>query len=112
MYKIPNYRKSTITRATTTEGETIETKVERIMSNKEPIKDGAPEIFTERKEGVVSAYNIRTDRWEIAADAMDYIARSEQAKRDERLKAAEPKVVDMKGKEIGGAEPTQGTGGN
>jgi len=44
------------------EGEPIEKKIERIVSNDEPITDGAPNIYTERKDGVVSAYNIRTDR--------------------------------------------------
>ena len=33
----------------TFEGETIETKVNRIVNNGEPIKDGAPIIYTERK---------------------------------------------------------------
>ena len=32
------------------EGETIEQKIERITTNKEPIKDGAPLIYTERKK--------------------------------------------------------------
>jgi len=76
-----------------TEGEPIEWKIERIVSNQEPIKDGAPEIFTERKDGVVAAYNIRTDRWEIAADAMDKVSGSIQAKRDEK---ASKKSADSK----------------
>lgn len=54
-----------------TEGETIEKKVERIVQNKEPITDGAPLIFTEKKDGVLPAYDIRTDRFDIAIDAMD-----------------------------------------
>lgn len=43
------------------EGETIETKVARITQNKEPITDSAPIIFTEKKDGVLPAYNIRPD---------------------------------------------------
>ena len=35
------------------EGETIEQKVNRIVNNNEPITDGAPIIFTERKDGVL-----------------------------------------------------------
>ena len=42
------------------EGETIEQKVERIVNNNEPITDSAPQIFTERKDGVQAAYNVRT----------------------------------------------------
>ena len=44
------------------EGERLEMKIKRMMANKEPIVDGAPEIFTEAKDGVLAAYNIRTDR--------------------------------------------------
>lgn len=62
------------------EGETIETKVKRIVENKEPISDGAPIIFTNRDEGVIAAYNIRTDRWELAQDKMDAIAKYNMAK--------------------------------
>ena len=56
------------------------------MSNKEPITDGAPAIYTERADGVIAAYNIRTDRWEIAADGMDVVQKSIQAKRDGKAK--------------------------
>lgn len=62
------------------EGETIENKVARITQNKEPITDGAPIIFTEKKDGVLPAYNIRTDRFDIALEAMDKIGRSKAKK--------------------------------
>lgn len=99
------YRKNTVHRTslrvnTSVEGETIEQKVERIVNNKEPITDGAPLLYSERSEGVVAGYDIRTDRWEIAADAMDAVSRDKQAKRDAR-------VVKMN-KDDGGAEPTHG----
>lgn len=57
----------------TKEGEYIEEKVRRITENGEPIEDGAPIIYTERKDGVNPAYNIRTDRWEIAQNAMEQV---------------------------------------
>ncbi len=50
------------------EGETIERKVERITTQKEPIRDGAPEIHTERSAGIQPAFNIRTDRFEFSID--------------------------------------------
>jgi hypothetical protein len=81
------------------EGEPIEHKIERILNNKEPIKDGAPDIFQDRGEGVLSAYNIRTDRWEIAADGMDLVQKNIQAKRDGKAgekPKKEGKVVEMK----------------
>ena len=85
MYRYSNKKiPSTLTSVEKLEGEPIEWKIERIVNNGEPITDGAPEIFTERKDGVLSAYNIRTDRWEIATDAMDKVSGSIQARRDAR----------------------------
>ena len=63
-------------------GESIENKVCRIVNNGEPISDGAPLIYTERKDGVKEEYNIRTDRFDIALNAMDYVTKSNRAKRD------------------------------
>lgn len=68
------------------EGERIELKVARITLNGEPIEEGAPPIYTERKDGVLPQYDIRTDRWEVALDAMDTVAKSNLAKREQRLK--------------------------
>lgn len=62
------------------EGETIEAKVRRVVESKEPIEDTAPLIFTPKENGVIAAYNIRTDRWEIAQNAMDAKYKAEIAK--------------------------------
>lgn len=51
-------------------GESIEEKVRRATDNKEPIEDGAPYVYTERKDGVRPELNIRTDRFDVALDAM------------------------------------------
>ena len=48
------------------EGNSIEGKCAKLIENNEPITDGAPIIYTERKDGILPAYDIRTDRWEIA----------------------------------------------
>ncbi len=114
MYKYRKAKKSSLTSVECVEGEPIEWKIERIVSNKEPISDGAPEIFTERKEGVKSAYNIRTDRWEIATEAMSKVEGSIQAKRDAKGKISkkdEAKVIKLNvdKKEDSGAKPTEGT---
>lgn len=63
------------------EGETIEDKCKRLVESKEPIIDGAPILYTERKDGVLPAYDIRTDRWEIAQEAMDKNRKAIDAKR-------------------------------
>jgi len=86
-----------------TEGETIENKVERITINKEPIKDGAPLIYTDRKDGVQAGYNIKTDRFEIAVEAMDKVSGSIRARRDNK-----PTMEIVKDDKV---EPTQGTEG-
>ncbi|AXH76376.1 MAG: hypothetical protein [Microviridae sp.] len=100
MYKKIKWTSSKLKGIVSYQGESIEKKVERILVNKEPIKDGAPLIFTERKDGVLPSYNIRTDRFEVAVDAMDKVTKSKIAKRD-------AKVVDMKGKDFTGGEPLQ-----
>lgn len=102
MYIVGRKPKSSLKSVEVFEGEWIEEKIERVVSNKEPITDGAPSIFTERKDGVISAYNIRTDRWEIACEAMDVVAGSIQAKREG--KGAEMTVV-----KDGEAESTKDT---
>lgn len=99
MYKIPYYSETTMAVTKTKEGETIENKVKRLVENKEPIKDGAPIIYTERGGGVNPAYNIRTDRWEIAVDAMTRLMKSKEAKREDLAKPGEP---DKEGKIIKG----------
>tara|TARA_B110000967_G_C18810819_1_gene523494 strand:+ start:678 stop:1010 length:333 start_codon:yes stop_codon:yes gene_type:complete len=96
MYKIPKYRKSRLKGAEKLEGEPIEWKIERVLNNKEPITDGAPAIFTERADGVGAGYNIRTDRWELAVDAMDLVTRNKEAKREAKAEKREAKVIEMK----------------
>lgn len=99
MYKILKVAKTKMQVNESYEGETIEKKIRRIVNNKEPITDGAPLIYTERKEGVKPGYDIRTDRWEVAVEAMDKITKSEQAKREERHKTPEQKEADKIAKE-------------
>ena len=70
--------KTSIRRLESREGETIGTKVRRVMSNNEPIHDEAPLIYTERKEGVNPDYDIRSDRFDFALDAMSKIEKSKQ----------------------------------
>lgn len=108
MYKYRKRHISKIGCVEKLEGEPIEWKIERIVNNKEPITDGAPAIYTERSEGVVSAYNIRTDRWEIATEAMSKVEKSITAKRDNKGSVKDTKVVDINKNKDGGAESIQG----
>ena len=85
-YRKVYYPKSSLTSVDTVDGETIERKVERIVHNGDKITDGAPLNYTEKKDGVVAGYNIRTDRFEVAAEAMDAVHRSAEASSKEKAK--------------------------
>lgn len=87
------------------EGETIEQQVERLVTNNEPVEGQAPLIYTERKEGIRAETNIRTDRWEIAIEAMDKVAASYKARREERMGEA---GKNEKGEDDGEAKPAAG----
>lgn len=87
-------QQTTLRRWEVLEGETIEQKVERITTNNEPITDGAPIIYTDRKDGVVKAYDIRTDRWDVALDAMNTVERVNAAKRVEFYKKLDEKKAN------------------
>ena len=62
------------------EGESIETKCARVLESGEAITDTAPIIYTAKEDGVLPAYNIRTDRFDIAMDAYDKITRNSAKK--------------------------------
>lgn len=87
------------------EGETLEMELERMTTNKEPIKNASPPLYTERKEGVRPSTDIRTDRFEVAVEATTKIAGSYQARREEKPDMKVLKVDKTDGK----AEPIQGT---
>jgi len=83
------------------EGETIETKIERITGNNEPITDGAPIIYTDRRDGVLASCDVRTDRWDIAIDATDLIQKNKAAEREKRHKEPDGKTEPTPGTESG-----------
>lgn len=62
------------------EGEPIEDKIRRILDENEPITDGAPVIYTDKKDGVRPEFNIRADKWDIAIQAMDKVSNYEASK--------------------------------
>lgn len=117
MYKQNKMHNTSINRNTSTVGESIEEKVERITNNKGPITDAVELIYTERSEGVLPAYDIRTDRFEIAIDAMTAIQKTKIAEREKRItdklgkKAKDGMDIESKteSKNEGGAQPTAGT---
>lgn len=112
MYKKTIQPKTLLKINTSIIGETIEKKMRRVVENKEAIKDGAPIIYTPREEGVNPAHNIRTDRFQIAAEKMDYISKSRIAKRQGWAKEAKENMeieTKTETKKDSGAETIQAT---
>lgn len=89
--KYPKYHNpySNIKGVELTEGETIEIKVRRITEEKTPITDTAPIIYTNREDGVIAGYNIRTDRFDVALTAMDTVNKAKIATRNGKNKIEE-----------------------
>lgn len=61
------------------EGESIEEKMRRITQTKEPIEDSAPAIYQEKNSGVDPACDIRTDRFDLALEAIEKSYSADQA---------------------------------
>lgn len=101
MYKYKKPIPSTLLVNSGYEGETIEDKVRRILNNKEPISDGAPLVYTERKDGVAAETNIRTDRFEIALDAHEKIHGAKLAKREQAA------VIKLEKEKPNSGDPSQ-----
>lgn len=92
----------------TEEGETLIKKIQRILDENEPLTDGAPMIYTPKQAGVREDCNIRTDKWEIAMNAMDKVNNyklSEYLKKGEA--EAPKKAEDQTGKEASEPNPTK-----
>ena len=62
----------------TYQAEPREVKLRKIISGETSnMEDGVfPTIYTEKKDGVLPEYDIRTDRFEVAIDAIDKINKS------------------------------------
>ena len=104
MKKVSINSKTLITCFRSVDGETIEQRMRRVTENKEPITDGAQPIYTDRKDGIIADYNIRTDRFDVAIEAMDKIAKTKAAIREKMYKKP-----DKPENEISEAEPIQAT---
>ena len=87
MYKKPIYRKTSLKVNESSEGETLEMKIDRFVNNREPLQEnGVQPIYMERKEGINRAYDVKTGRFEVAIEAMDKVAKSITARREEKAK--------------------------
>ena len=70
----------------TYEAEGLEVKLRRITETNEPLAGDIPIVYTKKTDGVLPAYDIRTDRFEIAREAMSKV---QEAQRMDVLKPVE-----------------------
>ena len=67
------------------DGQTIETQIARAMSVNEPIDNSSPLQFTKRADGVLPDFDIRSDKWQIAQNAMTAVADKIRQNRTKKL---------------------------
>ena len=63
---------------------TLEEDIRLKMEEGEPMDNSKPVLYQKRSDGVNAAYNVRTDRWEIAQNMKSNQKASQSAKRAER----------------------------
>lgn len=69
------------------EGRTIEEELAEFMAGgavPDDLHKIHEPIYTERKDGVLPQYDIRTDRWDLAQEAMDKVNEAREAKANDR----------------------------
>lgn len=105
LYNIRNREDAQIKGVEQYEGETIEEKVRRILEDREPIEDeGIQTLYSARGEGVLPETNIRTDRWDLATEAMDIATKAKQAQREDKEAKAKLAKEAKEGMKVEGQE--------
>lgn len=66
----------------TYEAEPLFVKLRKMSETDQPIKAETPIIYTEKKDGVLPAYDIRTDRFEIALEAAGKVEKAYDMKKN------------------------------
>lgn len=94
------------------EGKSIEKQLQAMMAGEAIETKGKSMIYTEKKEGVLPETDIRSDRFKLAQDAVDYVNKTNIAKRDELNKKEQEgkKEGGVEGKQASTSETIQGTG--
>lgn len=79
------FYKTMITRTTSEAGQSIEEKLRQMVATNEPIDTTLiTPIYTERDEGVLPQHDIRTDRWNVAQETQDQLAKQTAAMRENK----------------------------
>lgn len=85
------------------DGMTMETNVALWLKNQNESEEQKEMVYTERKDGINQGMDIRSDRFDIAIDAMDKSAKSIKAKRDAKMNVVKDDE-DSKGDSVQGTE--------
>lgn len=75
------YKKTQFNVPITRTGESLEEMLRRMRNSKEPIQANAKINYTERKDGVLPQYDIRSDRFEYAMNAANRVHATKYAQR-------------------------------
>lgn len=81
-------RDSLINRNESFEAESIEQMLRKAKEGESIELGGKELLYTEKKDGVLPATNIRADKWEIAQEALDTVERTRAVKEKEYMKKA------------------------
>lgn len=108
MYTKPKFEKSKFDINTAKEGETLEQKLDRMLNNGEALGkgDNAPMIYQERKDGLQPQFDIRTDKFELAAEYGNIMAEAtgKQRRSTKKEDKNEGKAQSTDGKPVPGTQ--------
>lgn len=93
MFRPTKYKSSGLKGVQSYQAKSIEREVEEIITQKKPIEATAQMIYTEKKDGVIEDFDIRTDKWEAMQRAATYV---NEQKREYRKADAEGRIEDGK----------------
>lgn len=93
MFRNPKYQTSRFKGTETYTAKSIEAELEEIITQKKPIEATAPLIYTEKSDGVIEDFDIRTDKWEAMQRAANYV---NEQKREYRKAETEGRIKDGK----------------
>lgn len=77
------------------QGESLMQKLRRMTEEKEPIGNEVQLIYTDKGDGVMPGYDIRTDRFEVGREAMEKVKASQKKERAEQKAVLEPKTQEI-----------------
>lgn len=106
MFRKANYQTSKLKGIETYQAKSIEREIEDIITQKKPIEASAQLMYTEKKDGVIEDFDIRTDKWEAMQRAATYV---NEQKREYRQADIDGRIQD--GKIINPAEESAETKG-